>query len=266
MQSTLPPIGELLAQVLQQWRAQAVVFWKIALLLFLVNTFPLITKLPVIASSAWVNLLDNIIFWLTVFLRGWLVIVLVSQIVSQEKTFAKGVFSSALNLTGKYFVLNFLITAIVLGGAVLLIVPGVILAVWASFASFFLILEGKGIAASLYASRNCFKGREWPLFSRMIWVLAPFFLLHYIKPRLSNLFSLSTTVFSDLLVNGLLGLLTVLEIIYAYILYQHLKNAEPISDMASNKFKALLAVTGTIGVFILVLAGIISLFPVGNTI
>lgn len=70
--------------------------------------------------------------------------------------------------SGKFFLVGFLSMLIVFVGLVLLIVPGIIFAVWFSFSRFVVIKEGLGVRASLKRSRELVRGRFWPILGRYL--------------------------------------------------------------------------------------------------
>lgn len=80
----------------------------------------------------------------------------------------KATFSGSSNLIWPVIITSFLVTLIVLGGTLLLIIPGIIFAVWYSFSTYVVIFEGaKGLSA-LRASKALVAGRWWSI----VWRLA----------------------------------------------------------------------------------------------
>lgn len=69
-----------------------------------------------------------------------------------------------------------ILVALVVGlGFILLILPGIYLAVGLAFTAFFVILDGKGPVESMSASRALVKGRWWSVFGTLLfWGLAGF--------------------------------------------------------------------------------------------
>jgi len=64
-------------------------------------------------------------------------------------------------LIGRFFVLNLLVGLIVFFGFILLIIPGIIFAIWFMFSTYILIFEKKGILESIGRSRELVSGYFW---------------------------------------------------------------------------------------------------------
>ncbi len=123
----------------------------------------------------------------------------------------------------RYVGLMLLMTLIVMVGLILLVIPGIWLSVLLSFGMFFLLLEGKGIKASLTASKELVTGRWWAVAIR-------FFVVSLIGVLVFAVIAVVTSIFGDLLtliISSVLGLLiTPIWIIYSYELYKELKNTQ----------------------------------------
>jgi len=63
---------------------------------------------------------------------------------------------------------NVLVALAVLGGYILLIIPGLIFGVWFSLSMFLLLIEGKTGREALRASKNLISGYFWPLTFRIV--------------------------------------------------------------------------------------------------
>lgn len=80
----------------------------------------------------------------------------------------KEIFEYARKKFWLFAALTIILSLIELGGIILLVIPGIVFAVWYSFAKFIMIIEGKGIKASLKASKSLVTGRFWKVFGRII--------------------------------------------------------------------------------------------------
>jgi hypothetical protein len=75
------------------------------------------------------------------------------------------------DLVVRYLFVSAVVTVIVLGGLVLLIVPGIILGLTFMFASFMVIDRGSGLREALRGSARITSGVKWKLFSLgLVWV------------------------------------------------------------------------------------------------
>lgn len=73
--------------------------------------------------------------------------------------------------------INFLAGAVVMGGYMLLIVPGIILSFYLYFSQYVYIKEGTRGISALLRSRDIVKGRAWPLAGRVLMLALMFFVV-----------------------------------------------------------------------------------------
>jgi hypothetical protein len=134
----------------------------------------------------------------------------VRKVFSKESLEIKITLKSGWAKTWKFFLVGLALMFIIVFGLLLLIIPGIIFAVWFSFSQFIMISEGLGVRASLAKSKGLVKGRFWPIFGRFI------------------VFALVIGIFQILLslvpfVGGFTSLFfTPLFILPSYLLYQEL--------------------------------------------
>lgn len=111
-----------------------------------------------------INLLSLVVFLLT----SAAGIVAVKNVVDGNPLrFKETIIFAWKNLWG-FFLLSVLLFLIILGGSILFIIPGIVFAIWFSFAGFIFIDQGLGVKASLSRSRELFKGRFWSVFWRLL--------------------------------------------------------------------------------------------------
>lgn len=137
---------------------------------FLIGLIVVISAIN-ITLSAVVEMVENevfIVFWnvVSIVVSLWLSLgairILLDLVYNKQPRF-KTLFSQGQHL------LNFLVAAIVynliiLGGLILLIVPGIIWAIKFQFFSYFIVDEGMGVMDSLRASAQITSGDKWNLF------------------------------------------------------------------------------------------------------
>ena len=108
-----------------------------------------------------------------IFINIWMVItqiLLVNKIYLKQPAVLETAASLAFSKIPSYLLIVIINFIIILGGLVLLIIPGLIFTVWYQFAVYINILEpsdNKGMAA-FKASKRLVRGRWWPTFSRLI--------------------------------------------------------------------------------------------------
>ncbi len=74
-------------------------------------------------------------------------------------------------LVGKYILLQILLGLTIIGGFILLVIPGIIFSVWFSFTPFILIAEGIGGRAAFRQSKAYVKGKFWGILGRMVFLI-----------------------------------------------------------------------------------------------
>jgi hypothetical protein len=132
-------------------------------------------------------------------------------------------YRASLGLFWSYLGLSIVMSLILLAGFLLLIIPGIIMSVWFSFATFVLILERSSIKDSLKRSREYVRGRWWGVFGRLIIMSIVAFVFGAIfgivasmipNPALSELV---VTLFSLIIMPILIG--------YIYLMYKDVKSS-----------------------------------------
>ncbi len=91
----------------------------------------------------------------------------VKRVTAKETLDVKKTFIFAWKNLWKFFLLMILVFLATFGGFVLLIIPGIIFAVWFSFSSFVFVDKGLGVKASMGKSRELVKGRFWAVLGRL---------------------------------------------------------------------------------------------------
>ena len=135
---------------------------------------------------------------------------LVIALLREEATVKEAVAASRNRLW--FFVgLGILNALILIGGFILLIIPGVIFAVWFAFASFIFVAEGRTAVQSLSASKVLIKGKWWDVAARLF-VLGLVTSLLSMIPLVGWLFSILLSPFGG---------------IYTVTLYRSLRASAP---------------------------------------
>ncbi len=111
--------------------------------------------------------------------------------------------------------LNVLIVLILIGGYLLLFIPGLIFGVWYGFSLIFLFAENKKGKEALRASRELVRGYFWPIVWRLLVMLALIWLVSFgvsMIPFLGSVAGMALSLFVLPFMN-----------IYTYLLYKDLK-------------------------------------------
>ena len=102
----------------------------------------------------------------------------------------------------------FLAGLYILGGFMLLIVPGIIFSIWFTFSAYVLIVEGKKGKLALMESKRLVKGYWWQIFWRFLVIGLAEAVISYVP-------------FFGPLIN--LFLITPFAVVYSYLIYEDLK-------------------------------------------
>ncbi len=123
------------------------------------------------SSSLASNIVILIVFAASLVFAIWVTIALartMNDCLMARPTAWKEVFSSSSNLIWPAIYVSVLVTLIVLGGTLLLIIPGIIFAVWYSFAFYAVLFENAHGFDALKSSKSLVVGRWWAI----VWRLA----------------------------------------------------------------------------------------------
>ena len=185
-----------------------------------------IISLLILASAVFINL------WISI-----LLIELVDKILKNQGLNLNELFQSSMKKVASYFWVGILVGLITMLGFILLIIPGIIFAIWYSFAEYIVVLEdkdNKGLKA-LSVSKDLVKGRWGAAFWRLV---IPALILYtagiIIALVLTLIFSLGNVDFSTLDQNLIFNALTSLVFLclaplftaYGVILYNNFKKTE----------------------------------------
>jgi len=175
--------------------------------------------LPVIVFGAVISILAVIIICLITTLGQ---IALIIAISGTQKLSPFTYFRQAWPLVGRYLWLSLLTGLTFVFGYLLLIIPGIILMVWLSFASFILISEKTSAFDSLLLSREYIRKHWWAVFGRLLFIQLFFIAPALIASAVDQ--KLNTGLFSGLI--NLTNFLIIGPLITTYIfeLFQNLKS------------------------------------------
>lgn len=95
-------------------------------------------------------------------------ILAISNVVKGTELKLLATYKEAFPKIWTYFIVSLLYLLVVLGGLVLLVVPGVIFALWFNFVGFIIVLNGVGVKKAFQESKKLVKGRFWQIFYRVI--------------------------------------------------------------------------------------------------
>ncbi|MBI4087172.1 hypothetical protein HY416_04345 [Candidatus Kaiserbacteria bacterium] len=182
------------------------------------------TELVALGSTLWI-LLSGLILGGIVSIIACIALIFFTADPSRYPS-AASAYSHAKTYFFPYLFVGLLTGLAIMGGMILLIVPGIVIAVWFAFSQYTCLLEEKNGFEALRASRTLVVGRWGAVFTRLlvfvaIYILATFAFMSIIDQAISD----------DALSAGLSNLLLVIVLtpistIYPYLLYKDLKAAD----------------------------------------
>lgn len=158
------------------------------------------------------------------------VIFYMSSIISGEYLDTKSLWTLGLKFWMPYMILTLLITLALMAGFILLVIPGIILAVRYSFAEFDLLFNRSNPIDSLTNSWNATREYRWVLFGGLLVItialLLPYYFIHYLFDEPSIFYFVV-----DEVLNIAYSVLYALYTIFAFRVYEFAKSqADPSLD------------------------------------
>ncbi len=148
-----------------------IMFFLPTLILSALGTLSLYLEAYIPSSSLASNIIILIIFAASMVFAVWVTVALTRALADcllAKPDEWKETFSASSDLIWPVILTSFLVTLIVLGGTLLLIIPGIIFAVWYGFTSYVVIFESNRGLSALRASKSLVVGRWWPIAWRIL--------------------------------------------------------------------------------------------------
>lgn len=219
---------QLFAKNIQQFVLPIGVLIPVYLILYLLEFFVFpgqtVIYLLVLALSIFMNL------WISI-----LLIELINKIYKNQSFNINELFQSSMKKIAIYFLVAILVGLVTMLGFILLIIPGIIFAVWYSFAEFIVVLEDKKGTETLKASKDLVRGRWGATFWRLVLPSLLVYLIGMVIALiLTFIFSVGKIDFSSIEQNLIFNAITSLVFIalsplftaYGVILYNSLKDTK----------------------------------------
>jgi len=99
------------------------------------------------------------------------IVVSVSRVVSGRSLAVKETIKIAWGKLGRFFLTNFLVGLIIVVGFIFLIIPGIVFAIWYTFAQYIVITQDLGPLEAIKASKKLVSGHFWPVFGRIAGIM-----------------------------------------------------------------------------------------------
>lgn len=154
------------------------------------------------------------IIYLTVYLLISLAgILAVKKVINNENLSIKDTFTLSWKKLWGFILISIIVFLISLGGIILLIIPGIVFAIWFSFSTFVFVDKELGIKASISKSRTLVKGRFWTILGRYV-----------IFGLFGAVLGLTASYIPYSIGSYLLTLLGALTVLPSYLLYKELND------------------------------------------
>lgn len=226
----LTPIGELLRSSWQYFESHFVKILKITLL-----SWVAIFAVSIVAAlmGATTSKVDHLTPLQTLVLVIYLIVVVAAACWQQaaliysmtpegEAKSSTEVYQASKPWLGTVFLAALVSGVLVAIGFILLIIPGVILAVWFCMSAYVIVHENKSSIEALKTSRHLVKGRFWPVLARLLILIVIAIIISIIVSIISSTFGQTIRSFLNLVVSLFL---TPFIIIYLERVYRSLKQA-----------------------------------------
>ena len=124
-----------------------------------------------------------------------------------------------------YLWISILVGLITLVGFILLIVPGIVFAIWFSFAAFILVVEGTKGMSALLKSKEYVKGRWWPVLGRILFISIIVGIVSSLIGLIAGqIFKLIGITWLENVGSSIVSIFIVpFSIIYSFLIYKNLK-------------------------------------------
>ncbi len=124
-----------------------------------------------------------------------------------------------------YLWISILVGLITFIGFIFLIVPGIVFAIWFSFAAFILVVEGAKGMSALLKSKEYVKGRWWPVFGRILFIsLIASIVGGLLGSIVGQIFKLVNISWLENVGSSIVSILIVpFSISYSFLIYKNLK-------------------------------------------
>ena len=159
-----------------------------------------------------------------------------SQIVAlrdaPEKTGIMENLKRSRRLIWSFFLVGLILELVMMGGMVLLIVPGIMFMVWYGFAAFVMVTENKKGRLALAQSKAYVKGRSWKVFGRMLLVYLTIYVPYIVLQILGVVFKDNPAIYlpAVILAFFLIFFGTFYMMAFTYTLYRQLRDSAGPTD------------------------------------
>ena len=174
------------------------------------------------------------------------------SIVEKETTIQEALATSLSKLTMGWTIVSLILFAVV-GGIVLLVVPGVMIGVWLLFALFVMFDQHLNVFESFIQSRELTRGYWWALAWRIVILSILLGLINVgvdlVVSLLSQSVSYTDEFVLDMIISSVASVFTYpTSMIFILQLYKDIKEKNPVEDVGNTNFKWIVVALAGIGI------------------
>ena len=151
-------------------------------------------------------------------------IALIQAIAFPNETTVGSAYTTAKRFFWRYVLISILLTLIIATGLILLIIPGIIFALWFAFVYYVAILEDKGVVESLKASKAYVKGNMLLVFKKTAVITLLYAGISFVVLTPIGLILGSESFVLDIVDTAFTFVMVPVSLTYFYLLYSELKN------------------------------------------
>ncbi len=201
-----------------------------------------------------------VLFILVIYFSIWLQTAQIALFtMNTEEIGFKNAINKAKPLMRNFFWTSLVTGLVIMGGFLLLIIPGIILSVLLTFGVYIAVAEGRKIMDSITASREYVRGYWWPVFGRIILMIICYVIAYFIVAIIAGIISAFTFSWVGGIVNDIFSIIIApLLIAVPYTIYTHLKNIKgQVASPTEGRWKYItLAVIGGILIPLMLIASV----------
>lgn len=191
---------------------------------------------------------------ISLILQIWAQVALLTEAVSETKIGIKEAYSLSKGKRLRFLGLTLLSAVVVWGGFLLLIVPGVILAIGFSFTTNILVVENIGGMRALLKSKEYVRGYWWKVFGRLLFIGLFLGMFSVLPQALTPIFKQLNLPTVGVIISFVFSIISVLlfplSVIYVAVMYRSLKATRGEVDI-TGRSKTGLILLGILGALII---------------
>lgn len=142
------------------------------------------------------------------------------SIVENQTLPIKQLLSEGWKIIGKVFITGLLAGLAVLGGVLLLVIPGIIFAVWFTFTTQIVVFENLSGTEALSRSKQLVKGRFWKTVGYLLFPTLIIFVYSFITSAVASAIPKPSQVFFEVLFSILTWPFGLVSLIYSFLVYR----------------------------------------------